>query len=89
MATGSKAGLYQNVQSASYLPLTLPTFHIVIWGLFLNGYYSYKNHKENLDDGKVYTLFCYTANIYYMRCCCGYSASKFCDLSAIGKVRFF
>ena len=23
MATGSKAGLYQNVQSASYLPLTL------------------------------------------------------------------
>ena len=24
MATGSKAGLYHNAQSASYLPLTLP-----------------------------------------------------------------
>ena len=26
MATGSKAGLYQNAQSASYLPLTLNAF---------------------------------------------------------------
>ena len=33
MATGSKAGLYQNAQSASYLPLTL-----VVRGLNLNGY---------------------------------------------------
>ena len=30
MVTGSKAGLYQNVQSASYLPLTLVTVLLVL-----------------------------------------------------------
>ena len=31
MATGSKAGLHQNAQSASYLPLTLAMSIVLNW----------------------------------------------------------
>ena len=38
MATGSKAGLYQNAQSASYLPLTLLKDFIYILGVCLDSH---------------------------------------------------